>query len=266
MTTTTDTDPGAEQAWWVDFYDEWLELMLLDEAGGARLERTLDFLWEALELEPGARVFDQCCGNGRVALPLAAREITVHGVDQAASYIERATACAVAEGLDDRATFVAGDAFEYVARPTCDAAINWWTSFGYAPTDEGNRAMLERARDSLVAGGRLALDFLNLPGVLRHFAPHVIDRREAPDGSGEVVLTRESRVDVAAGVLRKRWTYFLPGGERVEHDSAVRLLMPHRIGQMMADVGLEVVAMYGGTDASPLTMDSPRCVIVARRL
>ena len=49
-------------------------------------------------------------------------------------------------------------------------------------------------------------------------------RRETP--RGEVTLVRETRLDLGQGMMHKTWTYFLPSGERVSHQSAVRLYLP----------------------------------------
>src|SRR5207245_5435086 len=119
----------------------------------------------------------------------------VVGVDQCAPYIARARREAAATGLT--VELAVRDAFEFVPRPPCAAAFNWWTSFGYLPDDRQNARMLARAFDALAPGGRFALDFFNLPGVLRDFQPQMVTRRATP--ACEIVLLRESAIDAAAG-------------------------------------------------------------------
>ena len=227
----------------------------------SEVEATLDFLTDKLELRPGSTVFDQCSGTGSLALPLAARGHRVIGVEQSQAYVARAQQQAATRGLACR--FVAGDAFEVGPGEPCDAVFNWWTSFGYALDDRKNGEMLSRAFEALVPGGIFLLDTLNLPGVLRGFRLHEVTRRAT--ARGEVVLVRESRVDAAAGALRKRWTYFLPDGRRVEHDSAVRLYLPHTLADLCKAAGLTDVVLYGSTMGDPLGIDSPRCILRARR-
>ena len=252
---------AAGTQWWSTLYDDLLTEMLLERADEAELAATVSFLAERLELRPGATVLDQCSGIGSVALPLAARGYRVIGVEQSEPYVARARRDAEARGLSCR--FVAGDALAVGPGEPCDAGFNWWTSFGYTLDDRQNAEMLARAFEALVPGGRFVLDTLNLPGVLRGFREHVVTRRAT--SRGEVTLVRESRVDLGAGALLKRWTYFLPDGRRVEHDSTVRLYLPHTLGELFRSVGFTSVELFGSIAGDPLGLDSPRCLVLARR-
>jgi 2-polyprenyl-3-methyl-5-hydroxy-6-metoxy-1,4-benzoquinol methylase len=246
--------------WWEALYDDLLADVLL-ERDDAATQATLAFLQEHLRLEAGMRIFDQCCGIGSLSLPLAARGLSVVGVDQAAAYVERGNDAARTQGLDVH--LVAADARAWRAPEPCHAAFNWWTSFGYAADDEDNRRMLERAFESLRPGGRFALDTMNLPGVLRGFQPAVVTRRHTP--RGEVTLVRETLLDLSEGMMKKTWTYLLPGDRRVEHRSAVRLYLPHTLACMLRDVGFEDIELLGSVRGEPLALESPRCIAVARR-
>jgi SAM-dependent methyltransferase len=247
--------------WWEPFYDDLLATMLLDAQSPAEVDDAARFLARALDLRPGARVFDQCCGLGHLAIALAAGGMRVVGVDQAAAYVARGNERARSRGLDVELSV--GDAFDHVAAPACDGAYNWWTSYGYADTDEENARMIERAFESLRPGARFALDVPNLAGLCRAFLPSVVTRR-AVEG-GELLLVRESELDLAAGVLRKKWTYLLPDGRRVEHPSAVRLSMPHEIAARFREVGFVDVTIHGSTRGEPIALESPRCIVVGRR-
>jgi SAM-dependent methyltransferase len=202
-------------------------------------------------------VFDQCAGIGRLAIPLAVWGARVVAVEQAEGYVARARAAAIAAGVS--LDIVAGDAFEYVPREPCRGALNWWTSFGYLPDDDGNARMLRRAFEALAPGGRFAIDFLNVPGICRDFRPHDIDRR------GDIVMLRESRLDLARGLLHKTWTFVAPDGRRVERPSTVRLYTPDRLAALLASVGFTELAIYGGVDAQPIALASPRCIVVGTR-
>lgn len=247
--------------WWERLYDDLLAEMLLERADSAEVDATLAFLQSALSIAPGARVFDQCCGIGSLSIPLAQRGFRVAGCDLIPAYIERAhrRASELGVALD----LVAADAFEHSAMPACDAVFNWWTSFGYAASDAQNARMLARALASLRPNGRFALDFMNVPGVLRGFSARVETKRKTK--YGEVTLVRESAIDLRAMAMTKRWNYSLPDGSAVEHDSWVRLYMPHELVSLLEGVGFADIALYGGLGFEPLTLDSPRCIAVARR-
>jgi hypothetical protein len=82
---------------------------------------------------------------------------------------------------------------------------------------------------------------------------------------GELVLVRESSLDLVAGAIDKRWTYFLPDGRRVRHRSRVRLYLPHELDRLLREVGFVDVELFGSIAGEPLSLDTPRCICRARR-
>lgn len=247
--------------WVAPLYDELMADAQLVRDEPARAERSADAIARLLRLKPGDRVFDQCCGIGTLALPLARRGLAVVGVDQARAYVERARREARAAGL--AVALSAGDAREFAASPPCAGAFNWSTGFGHAPDDAGNQAMLGRAFESLAPGGRLAVDYLNLPGVLRGFRARIETRRVTP--RGELLVRRECRLDLAAGVMLQDWTFVVGGVESRPRRTALRLYMPDVLARMLAACGFADIELLGSEAGEPLALDSPRCVALARR-
>lgn len=232
--------------WWAQLYDlDLADVMLEREEVGP----TLHFLTSVLHLRAGDRVFDQCCGVGSLSRPLAEMGYEVEGWDLIPAYIERA------RSRPSRAAFVVADAFEHRAEP-CAAGFNWWTSYGYAPTRADNRRMLERAFTSLRSGGRFALDFMNVPGVLRGFRPEVVVER------GGVRIVRRSRLDLEQGRLHKLWRFEGPEDQVREQASEVLLLHPWELREDFLRVGFTEIRLFGDEDASELESDSPRCIVV----
>jgi SAM-dependent methyltransferase len=246
--------------WWAALYDDWLAEQLLVR-GEDEVQGELAFLTERLGLSAGTRALDQCCGIGSLSLPLAARGVDVVGVDQAGGYVARAEREARARNLP--AAFFAADAREFLPRERVHGAFNWWTSFGYSESDDDNARMLARAFEALEPGGRFALDTMNVPGVLRAFQRDVALRKQTP--RGEVLLLRESSIDLARGMMDKRWTYFVGDRLQVEHRSSVRLYLPDAIATMLRSAGFTDVELLGSTAGEALTLDSPRLIALARR-
>jgi hypothetical protein len=119
--------------------------------------------------------------------------------------------------------------------------------------------MLRSAFQTLKPGGRFALDYQHVPRVLRDFQSCLVRR------SGETVVLRESRVDLAAGELAQTWTFFLPDGRRIIRRSAVRLYLPHVLGEMMRAAGFIELSYHGGVNGEALELESPRCIVVGVR-
>lgn len=70
---------------------------------------------DLLDPRPGERAGDLFCGLGNFSLPIATRGADVVGIEGAATLVERAKANARANGLEDRATFVAHDLYKDAA-------------------------------------------------------------------------------------------------------------------------------------------------------
>lgn len=248
--------------WWSAFYDDLLAEVLLERGDEGEVARTVEYLERTLGIHPGDAVFDQCCGTGRLSVPLARRGFAVTGFDLIPDYVnrarEKATKAAVAAEL------VVADAFDWSRSGAFAAGLNWWTSFGYASTDRQNLRMLQRAFECLRAGGRYALDFMNTPGVLRHFQPETITRATS-EAMGEIELVRRSHVDVAEGVMRKKWTYRTSEGRVSEHESSVRMYDPPALRALFEEAGFRRIEIHGDLDGSEVTLDSPRCIMVGER-
>lgn len=244
--------------WWHTLYDDFLALMLLEQGSDEEIDQTIQFLVEVLGIKPGASIFDQCCGTGRLSAPLGERGFDMYGVDLIPSYISKA------REKNSAGKFVAADAFEFVCEKKCDAGINWWTSFGYAETDEENLRMLGRAFESLKAGGKFALDFMNTTGVVHHFKPEVISKCQHPE-MGEILLIRESRIDPENGLLLKNWNYYPENGDRKSHASAVRLYDAPTLVGLFERSGFVDMEIFGDLQQGCLTIDSPRCIVVGKK-
>jgi SAM-dependent methyltransferase len=259
-------DAGAQEAalrqtperWWEGFFDEvFARLMMPDEPDAEELA----FLVERAGARPGARVYDQCCGEGRVAIELAARGCEVVGVDASRAYVARGRARAAARGV--ACELRVGDAFEVVVAPECDVVLNWHTSFGYTEDDALNARMLERAYASLAPGGRMVLDYGNAAFVLGNFQPATTMRLETP--AGEWMAVRESSVDLEAGMLRQLWTFVSPQGEVDRRRGDTRLYLPHTLKGMLEAVGFVDVELFGDRKGGPLGPESSRCLALGRR-
>jgi SAM-dependent methyltransferase len=247
--------------WWRSLYDDLVAELFLARRDPRELDEVVNFLAARLGLTPGSLVFDQCCGTGSLSLPLARRGVCVIGVDQSPAYVDRANR--EAAGLSVPCRFEVGDAFEYVPPEPCDAAFNWGTGFGNDADDGRNLDMIRRAFDGLKSGGCFLLDYQNVPRILRDFQ-HALTHRLKVD-SGEVLVVRESSVDLGAGTLLQRWTFVLPDGRQWERHSLVRLYLPHELAALLHRSGFVDVEFVGGVRGEPLGLDSSRCILIARR-
>lgn len=263
---------SSASRWWETFFDDAYADRVLARIDPATTDATVDFLMRHLELDEGSRVLDQCCGVGRLSVALARRGATVIGVDDNEAYVARAEARARQAGAPAR--HVAQDASTFVAEPPVDAAVSWFTSFGYRDRDF-DRALFARAFESLRPGGRFALDTFNLidvlagleggglPARVRRAASRALSvwsRERYPHERGGAIEVTGARADFVRGVLTSRWSI---GSE--ERESRLSMYMPHELARLLAEVGFEAPALHGSTRGEPFGPRSPRCILVARR-
>jgi len=245
------------EPWWRSFFDETYADVGLAVNDPALLARVIDFLVNKLHAVPGDRVLDQCCGVGRLAVPLAERGVHVVGVDQIPGYVSRAAALASEQGVS--AEFHCADAFGFVADPPCDAAFNWFTSFGYSEDDSLNIQMFKRAWESLKDGGRYAVDYLSMPWIFANFRA-----RHYSEQGGTIVL-QAPVPDFARGMIDSEWIFIHPDGRRTQRRISTKMYLPHEIVGLLHGSGFQAVELYGSIDGESFDRRSPRCIAVARK-
>lgn len=244
------------KTWWTDFHNLETAALFLQRPLEVQ-EKLTTFLEKHLHLPENAVVFDQCCGIGTVTKSLETKNRQIIGVDICKEYIEYANEKALLS--ESKSTYFCEDAFEFIPQKKCDAAINWYSSFGYAESDSQNIKMFERVADSLKSGGYFALDFLNVPGVLKDFKTCMMRKNE----EAETTIVRDCWLDLENGTLEQDWYYFGKLNQ-VKH-SSVKLYMPHHLKEMLSQCGFINFQFFGDLDENPLTVDSPRCIIIAQK-
>ncbi len=219
-----------------------------------RNEREAEVIWSTLQIEPGMEVLDLACGYGRIANRLARLGAHVTGLDANPTYLEMAHR--EAESLGVEVAYVEGDMRALPWTDRFDRIVNWYTSSGYF-SDRENRQVLAEACHALRPGGRLLIEQTSLYRQLQHLQADAVVERD-----GDLLVDRRSfnpltscidteRIVVRGGQVRR--TYF-----------AVRVFSPPEIRDWLLDAGFEAVDILG-PDGQPLTLDSPRMLVVAYR-
>ena len=105
-----------------------------------------------------ARIIDAGCGDGRLAVRLAALGHQVVAIDIDPVQVERARQAAHRRGVE--LDLRLADLCTEVVGPPADGALLWFTTFGFL-ADEDNLAVLRNLRAGLRAGARLVVDTLD---------------------------------------------------------------------------------------------------------
>lgn len=213
--------------WWEGFFgtEAWQAVQL----GWSTLEDVADQadrVVRALALEPGERVLDVPCGDGRLAIELASRGFAVTGVERESRFLEAARMRARELGVDLRE----GDMRDPLGASGFDAAVCFWGSFGYFD-DDGNARQAAAACDALRPGGRYLIDTVSMESLAADFRP-----RNWFESLGTTV-TMETTLDLGESRVETTWTFLRPGEEPVVRRSSVRAYTVHELTDLLRAVG-----------------------------
>lgn len=254
--------PQENKNWCEEFFDDLFAEHHLVRTDEKELQETIAFLEEKLHLKPKTTIFDQCCGVGSLSIALAQKGYNVTGMDLIHSYIERARRDAGTANIC--CTFAAADAHDYITPVPCDAAINWWTSFGYTPDDAQNIKMLHCVAASLKTGGWFAMDYMNSPQRLKAFGASLYSVSEIKKEN--CTITWESYLDSPNNMIVKKWIYTGADGKKIEKQGGgAKLYMRSDLEKMFTTCGFKNIQFYGSMAGEPLDDASPRCIVVAQK-
>lgn len=242
-----------------DWYTNWFGpdyIRLYPHRDTAEAARQIDFLLRVVPgLGQGTRVLDLCCGAGRHSRLLEQKGFRVVGVDLSATLLARANQA------DRRYALARCDMRSLPFGPVFGLVTNFFTSFGYFPSDAENRRILEAIFSVLEPGGRYLIDYLNPDQVRAALVPET--RTELPDGS--TVLQRrwvdEKTCRVEKDILIKE-----PGGQERTFRESVRLYSREEMTEMVRAAGLTLEAVYGdAADDAVHDAAAPRMILIGSR-
>ncbi len=248
-------------SWYEEFFDE--DYMRFHLRGGTgHAERALaecDFVIKALELKPGDRILDLCCGQGRHSVELAKRGLQVIGVDLSEYLLELAKRASEEAGVE--VLFHRGDMRELPWDAKFDAVTNMWTSFGYLESEEEDGKVLRAVHSALRPGGQLLLDLPNREVFRKLIGER---KREWYQHEGRLVLDEETW-DAEGMRLRLSRLIVEPDGTRRQKCFDLREYTHPEIVELLARVGLQWERTYADFDLSEFTPESKRMLVVARK-
>jgi SAM-dependent methyltransferase len=215
----------------------------------------VDGMIAMLGLEPKARILDLCCGPGRHSLEFARLGHKVTGVDRTHAYLEQARAAAAREKL--ACEFIESDMRAFSRPAAFDAAINFFTAFGYFDDPADDLKVARNLYESLAPGGRLLVDVNGKENLARKFTERGWNRLE----DGTLVLEERELLD-GWRRIKTRWIR-ISGTERLESTFVLRLYSGSELAALLERVGFSQVALYGSLKATRYDQDAQRLIAVA---
>jgi SAM-dependent methyltransferase len=221
-------------------------------------ERTMtevDFLVRELELQQTHDILDLACGFGRHTNALATLGYSVTGIDLMPGFLEIAQREAREKQLS--VTYLQSDMRRIDFSDKFDRVLLFFTSFGYFEDDE-NLLVLENVARALKLGGLLVFDTHNRDVFLSRMQPYYLTE------IGDDVMIDRVSFDSRTGRMYNR-RIVIRDGVRKDKSFFVRMYNPNEISDLIKEAGLEVYKLFGGFDSQPLSSESRRLVIIARK-
>ena len=246
-------------SWYVDFFRNDYLAVYDHQFTAERAEKEVEFAVQALQLKPGSRVLDLCCGQGRHSVLLAKHGFQVTGIDLNPDYLELTQMAARAAGV--KVETIAADMREIPFQDHFDAIVNMYSSFGYLESEAEDLRVLTSAARALKPGGRLLLDMLN-----REWAVANYIQNDWHAGSDGTLYVERRELDLATSSMHVSFTIVGPDGRR--RDSIghhIRLYTLTEITGLLHRVGLRVNGVFGSFDNEPYAISTRRMIVLARK-
>jgi len=241
---------------WQDFFSQdylsFSESILTPE----RTEYEVNQILTLMPLEKRSSILDLCCGQGRLAVPLAQKEYHMTGYDGSLDLLkaaqERAQKAKITLDL------IHGDMRELPYTEKFDLVLNFGTAFGYIKDEMADQNILHLIQRSLKRDGYFLMDTenreLKLKGTMG---------TQTYDMNG-ISICSEREYDCATGRWRETLSWF-DGTVKKTSVLDLRLYSAPELIRMIRNAGMDVIGVFGGMDFSELCLSSLRTVIWARK-
>jgi SAM-dependent methyltransferase len=243
--------------WWQTYFDS--DYFKVYDIPEERTRKEVDFVVEALEVEPPARILDLACGHGRHSIEFSRRGFPVTGLDLSRIFIDKARHDAEAAGVD--CEFVVGDMREIPYADQFDAVVILFTSFGVFADEADNQKVLDASAKALKAGGRFLIDTMNRDSFTSRWMPRTWS--EHPHSGAKLIA--EHSFDPVTGRVQIKRTLLENARVSREDTLSLRVYTATELVSMLKEAGLTVFGTWGGFDRSELTHKSWRLIVAARK-
>jgi SAM-dependent methyltransferase len=241
--------------WWRSFFSgHWLYLQGAWWSEEENREQA-DHVQRLLQLRESARVLDVPCGEGRLALELAARGHHVTAVDVTLPFLEEAKHKAAERGLD--VEWVHRDMRRLAWDAEFDAAICWWGSFGYF-SDADNARFVEAVAGALKPGGRFLVETLVLETLLPNFQARDWSK------SGDTLILEERQWSHDDSRVEAQWT-FVRDGVVEKRGSSIRTYSYRELAAVLKSAEFSSTEAFDSQTLEPFRLGASRLAVVATK-
>ncbi len=219
--------------------------------------REANFLIATLNVQPGARLLDIPCGNGRHTLELAKRGFKMTGLDISAEYIEKLNQRVEADQLPIKV--IHGNILTTNINHTFDGAYCMGNSFGYV-NHEGMNVFVKKIAAALKPGARFVV---NSGLVAESILPNFPKTNRYVLGDLTMDITNSYVIDESYMATQLTYTK----ADRTEvHTFKHYVYTLSEIKRWLEQYGMQTVAVYNSTEMEPYKLGDQQMYLVAQKL
>lgn len=212
-------------------------------------------------------VLELTCGTGRLAIPFAMQGVDISGIDNSVAMLEHAKKKAIEKKVD--IDFIMADVRNFHLHKKFDLILFPFNSIAHLLTHKDLTSCFGCVREHLSDTGRFVIDMFkpNLE-ILQRDPEQWYGQEDYPDPDGGTVsLTEQFRYDQADQIAEITWRYKLSRGVRKpDIKFKMRIYFPQELDALLNHCGFEIVSKFGNYDMSPFQSDSPKQLIISRRV
>lgn len=231
-----------------------------------------EFLIQNLNCEPGARILDVPCGNGRLAFALAQRGFRVTGIDIASEFIDEARTYAAnqpaklrtltqplpegEEKIGGGSDFVLGDMRQIEGDGIYDGAFCFGNSFGFLAYADTEKFLAGVARALKPRGRFIVNTAMAAESALPDF------EAESRHELGDIVMTITEQYNAEEGCVDSEYV-FERNGVTESRKAKHWIYTVAEIRRMLERAGFEVLSCYGSLKGEPFKLGSRELFVVS---
>lgn len=243
-----------KKEWFANWFDSRFYPMLYDNRDMEEANLFIANLVAYLHPQPGSKIVDIACGEGRFAMQLQSLGHEVIGIDLSESRIDKAR---VSE--NDHLHFYVHDMRFPFYINYFDYAFNFFTSFGYFDTARDNHMAAHAFASSLKKGGILVVDYFN--------EQYVEDRLVPEETIEKGGITFHIRRCVQDGKIVKKISLQDEEGVPHHYQERVSAFELKDFTALFKAEGLELIEHFGDYNLHPFNVQqSPRLIMVFKKM
>jgi SAM-dependent methyltransferase len=216
----------------------------------------------------GEPVLELACGTGRITIPIAEQGIRITGLDVSEPMLSQAKRKAAEKRVSIK--WVQSDCRDFKLDERFNLIFFPFNSIVHLHDLESIEACFSCVRKHLASEGRFIIDVF-VPG-FQYLARDPTKRYPVaeytdPDGRGRVVMTESNVYDCAKQINRIKWYYHIgQDAKEIVKENNMRMFYPQELDALLHYNGFMIESKFGNYDESSFTSDSPKQLIISRKM